>query len=165
MAFQWTITSIAVGKISPQEQLFPTTNTDGQRVDPANPIIWQPGVNYQNGTDGSTNPVTFQLPTATDQTWMLPMTLSGSITFPAAWYGTRFKLVGSLNGTAIVENDPMVATVAPVWSFSQLRLLSALPFVNPRDPSYAFLIPFRISGDWTWAIQPVSLPSKFAIIF
>lgn len=164
MAFQWTVTSIAVGTISPQGQLFPTTNTNGNRIDPANPIIWQQGTNYQSGTDGSIAPVTFQSPAASSPAWMLPMTLSGVINFPEAWQGTRFRLVGSLNGTAILANDSMVATTAPVWSFSQLRLLSTLPFVNPQIPSYAFWIPFRISGDWTWAIQQVTAPSKLVLI-
>ncbi|KAJ5190131.1 uncharacterized protein N7498_009116 [Penicillium cinerascens] len=162
MAFPWTIDKIVVGQISPQGPVFPTTNSQGIKLPPPNGdgTIWTPGQIYLDGNDGSIAPVTFQVPSEPSLDWRLPMTISATIAFPEEWYGQECKLMGSLNGVQVVENDVFEATATQNWTFNELSLMSTLSFINPANPEYTFWIPFRTSGDWSWAIQ---LELSFAV--
>jgi hypothetical protein len=162
MDFIWTIDEIVVGQISPQGPVFPTTNSQGAKVPPPNGdgIIWTPGQNYADGSDGSISPVTFQLPSVPRPDWRLPLSISATIAFPEQWYGQDCTLIGSLNGVQLVQNDVFQATPTQNWTFNELSLLSTLSYINPANAGYSFLIPFRTGGDWTWTLQLVQQPGK-----
>lgn len=145
-----------------------TRNSANVVHQPGTPVtIWSStGGSYQDG-DGSTEPITYQIPNNAAQYYKPNLSLAGTCTFPGAYAGKMYTITASLpigpGGTLVpvIQSVPIPAPVPiPNPPVPVPFLCSAFQVNSPIQPPNTCPVPFRWTGDFQWKVSAAGCPGQ-----
>ena len=134
--------------------------------------IWTPTINYNDPlqTDGSTNPVTFQIPSSKTALYVPTITWNATCVFTQPYAGKAYSIIASLpigNEGALVpifQSTGKMVAPDPIPSPPPLVQLQCAEFelVSGLNVPPASPVPFRVAGDFIWKLSFGSLPGNLS---